>query len=58
MDDDNLVDRVAGEIIERHGSDVVPILRERAEMAAEVGDELAAETWRVIVDATERRVKG
>ena len=54
MDDEKLVEQVARDIVDEHGSDAVPILRERAE-AAEIGsDELAAQTWRDIADAAER----
>ena len=49
-----LVERAAREIIDQHGPDAVPILRERAEVADGLGDPLAAETWRDIADAAER----
>jgi hypothetical protein len=54
MDDEKLVDQVAREIVDQHGSDAVPILRERAEAADISRDELAAETWRDIADAAQR----
>jgi hypothetical protein len=47
-------EQAAREIIERHGSDAVPIIRERAENAAELADEIAAKEWRDIADAAER----
>ena len=56
MDDENLVEQVARDIVDEHGSDAVPILRERAE-AAESSDERAAKTWRDIADAAERLLR-
>ena len=53
-DDEQLVEKVAREIVDQHGADPVEILRERAEAADLLGDELAAETWREIADAAER----
>jgi len=53
-----IIERAAAEILERHGPDAVPILRERAEKAGELGDEMAAEEWRAIADAAERRAGG
>jgi len=49
-----VVERAAREIGERHGSEVVPILRELAENAVELADEIAAKEWRDIADAAER----
>jgi hypothetical protein len=48
------IERAAAEIVDRYGSDALPILRERAENAAELGDEMAAEEWRAIADTAER----
>jgi hypothetical protein len=47
-------EQAAREIIERHGSDAVPIIRERAENAVELRDEIAAKEWHDIADAAER----
>jgi len=47
-------EQAAREIIERHGPDAVPIIRERAENATDLADEIAAKEWRDIADAAER----
>ncbi len=49
-----IIARAAREIRERHGPEVVPILRELAKNAAELADEMAAKEWRDIADAAER----
>jgi hypothetical protein len=55
MDDDGwAVERAAQEAIDQHGDDAVAILRERADLADQIGDMLTAETWRDIADAAER----
>lgn len=57
MEDENeekLVEKVAREVVDQHGTDAMEILRERAAAADLCGDELAAETWRDIADAAER----
>jgi hypothetical protein len=54
MDDEKLVEQAAREIVDQHGSDAVPILRERADAAEISSDEIAAKTWRDIADAAER----
>jgi hypothetical protein len=41
-----IIERAAAEIVDRYGPDAVPILRECAERAVELGDEMAAEEWR------------
>ena len=53
-----MAEKVAREIVEQHGGDAVKIVRERAEAARLLGDELAAETWRDIAtaDTAERLV--
>jgi len=53
-DDDLLVEQVAREMLDLYGADALPVLRERADRAEEVGDELAAKAWRDIADAAER----
>jgi hypothetical protein len=52
-DDEDLV-QVAREYVHRHGRDSLAILRERAELADEMGDVVSAEAWRDIADAAER----
>jgi len=51
------VEKIAREIVDEHGADAVEILRERAEAAGLLGDELAAETWRDIATAAERTLR-
>ena len=51
------IERAAAEILDRHGPEALPILRERAEKAAELGDGMAAEEWHAIADAAERLVQ-
>jgi transcription initiation factor IIE alpha subunit len=53
-DDERLVEKVAREVVDQHGPDAIPILRERAKAADMSDDALAAETWRDIADAAER----
>ena len=52
--DEKLVEKVAREVVDQHGPDAIPILRERAKAADMSDDALAAETWRDIADAAER----
>jgi hypothetical protein len=56
-DDEKLVEKVAREIVDQHGTDALEILRERADAADLCSDELAAETWRDIADAAERMLR-
>ena len=56
--DRELVEQVAREYVERHGQDAVSILRERANIAEELGDSLSADAWRDIADAAERLSSG
>ena len=53
-DDEKLVEKVAREVVDQHGPDAIPILRERAKAADMSDDALAAETWRDITNAAER----
>jgi hypothetical protein len=55
--DEKLVEKVAREIVDQHGPEAIPILRERAEAADMIGDELAAETWRDIAKSAERLLR-
>jgi hypothetical protein len=50
------IERAAAEIVDRYGSDAVPILRECAESASELCDKMAADEWHQIADAAERQV--
>jgi len=57
MENGKAVDQAAREAIDRHGDDAVSILRERAEVADQLGDKLSAEAWRDIADAAERMLQ-
>lgn len=46
MTDEELVERIAGEFVDRHGQDAVRVLEEQAEIADALGDMESAETWR------------
>ena len=54
MDDEKFTEAVARDLVECEGADVAPILRELAQAATAVEDELAARTWHDIADAAER----
>jgi hypothetical protein len=54
MSDDDDVEQVAHEYVQRHGLDSSSILRDYAEVADTIGDILSAEAWRDIADAAER----
>jgi hypothetical protein len=54
MSDDDDVEQVAHEYVQRHGLDSPSILRDYAEVADTIGDILSAEPWRDIADAAER----
>jgi hypothetical protein len=56
-EDEKTVDQVARETIESYGAVAVPVLRERADQAEAIGDELAAKAWRDIADAAERMLE-
>jgi len=48
------VEQVARELIDHHGPDALRIVRERAEIAGQLGDQLSAKAWRDIADTIER----
>lgn len=54
MDDNDLVEQVAREYVQRHGPDSLGILRDLAEVADQIADYISAEAWRDIADAAER----
>jgi len=54
MENGEAVDQAAREAIDQHGDNAVSVLRERAELADHLGDELSAQAWRDIADAAER----
>jgi len=47
------IERAAADIVDRYGAEAVPILRQCAENAAELGDDMAAEEWRAIADTAD-----
>ena len=53
MSDDDDVEQVAREYLQRHGLDSPSILRDYAEVADAIGDILSAEAWRDIADTAE-----
>jgi len=57
MSDWKLVERVARELIGRHGSEALLIICEEAEIAAGIGDELSGTAWRDIADAAEQLLR-
>jgi hypothetical protein len=52
--EDTLLETAASEFVESYGANALPVLRERAEIAAERGHELSARIWTDIADAAER----
>ena len=54
MDDNDLVEQVAREYVQRHGTDSLDVLRDLAEVADQIDDYASAEAWRDIADAAER----
>jgi hypothetical protein len=57
MDDPTTIEQAADEFVETYGREAVDVLRARARAAAEVGDELAAQTWRKTADAAVRKLR-
>jgi hypothetical protein len=54
MDDADLVACVAADYVSRQGVGAIPHVREQAEIAEELGDDLSAETWHEIADTAAR----
>ena len=54
MQDDEAIQQVAREYVERFGANAAPELRESAERAEAIGDRLSADTWREIGEVAER----
>ena len=57
MEDATTIEQAADEFVEQYGEEAVGVLRARADAAAEIDDEVAAETWRKAADAAERRLR-
>lgn len=51
------IDQAAEEFVEQYGEEAVEVLRARAKAAAEIDDDLAAETWHKAADAAARRLR-
>ena len=54
MEDDEAIQHVAGQYVERLGRDAPKHLHERAEQAQAIGDHSSADAWREIAEAAER----
>jgi hypothetical protein len=52
------VERVARQFIDRNGADALQMLRELAEAAEDVHDDISAKAWRDIADVAERLLRG
>ena len=50
----DLTEQAAAEFVHRHGRGALTILRERAELAEELGHRIAATAWRELADAATR----
>lgn len=53
----DLTELAAAKLIERHGSEALGILEERAELAEELGHQVAAQTWHDMAAAVARRLR-
>jgi hypothetical protein len=49
--------QIARTLIEKYGADALAFARERAQRAVEVGDELALDAWRLVIEATQRGLR-
>lgn len=49
-----LTEQAAAEFVHRHGRGALTILRERADLAEELGHRIAATAWREMADAATR----
>jgi hypothetical protein len=52
--DDDFIEDTAREFFARYGQSSIPLLRERAEIAAAAGDYVSAQTWRAVLDTAEK----
>ena len=57
MENGEAVNQAAREAIDQHGGNAVGLLRERAEIADQLGDAPSAKAWRDIADAAERMLR-
>jgi hypothetical protein len=51
------VDQAADEFVDQYGEEAVDVLRGRAAAAAEIDDQIAAETWHKTADAAARKLQ-
>jgi hypothetical protein len=58
MEDDELIEHVARDFIERYGTGAAEVLREHAERCEADRDRLSAQAWLEIADAVERLIEG
>jgi hypothetical protein len=56
MDHATTIDQAAGEFVDEYGGEAIEVLKARAQAAADLGDELAAETWHKTADAAARKL--
>ena len=57
MEPNRTIKEAAREFIEAHGEQAVEVLRQLAKTAADLGDSVAAETWRKIAEAAEQQLQ-
>ena len=57
MPDEKAFEQAAREIVDQYGAEALPIIRQRAEAAEELDDELATKAWRDIAEAAERLLR-
>ena len=58
MEDDEIVEHVSRDFIERYGTGAAEVLREHAERCQADGERPSAQTWLEIADAAERLIEG
>jgi hypothetical protein len=54
--EDEEAERIAGELAAKYGSDAIEFVRNRAEVAQSVGDEVAWAAWQSVLEFTETLV--
>jgi hypothetical protein len=54
---ENEIERVARELVDQYGHDAPHYVRERAEQAEAIGDQVSAQEWRAIAEAAERMLR-
>jgi hypothetical protein len=57
MENGDLVEHVAADMIRQFGASAATVCREKASIDDERGDMLSAEAWRDIADAAERQLR-